>query len=73
VKRTRGYEPVGVVISICLETSQGNFLCSYPYLKLAKSCFSFYLFFFYKIREKEVLQERGGWHQWEGGDGRERG
>jgi hypothetical protein len=35
---------------------QGNFLCSYLYLKLAKTlCFSLYLlcFFFYKIREQQ--------------------
>jgi hypothetical protein len=45
VKRTRADEPVRVVIYICMETTQGNSLCSYLYLKLAKmSCFSFYLF-----------------------------
>jgi hypothetical protein len=54
VKRTRGDKPIGVVIYICMETTQGNSLCSSLYLKLAKmSCFSFYLFFFYKIREQE--------------------
>jgi hypothetical protein len=36
VKRTRGDEPIGVAIYICLETTQGNSLCSYLYLKLAK-------------------------------------
>jgi hypothetical protein len=56
VKRTRIDEPVGVVIHTCMETTQGNFLYSYLYLKLAKmSCFSFYplWLFFYKIREQE--------------------
>jgi hypothetical protein len=43
VKGTRGEEPIGVVIHIWMETTQGNSMCSY--LKLAKtSCFSFYLF-----------------------------
>jgi hypothetical protein len=39
-----------------METTQGNSLCSYLYLKLAKiSCFSYYLlwFFFYKVGEQE--------------------
>jgi hypothetical protein len=39
VKRIRRDEPNGVVIHICMEISQGNPLCSYLYLKLAKkSC-----------------------------------
>jgi hypothetical protein len=46
VKRTGRDEPVGVVIHICMETTQGISLCSYLYLKVAKMpCFSFYLFF----------------------------
>jgi hypothetical protein len=56
VKRIRKDEPIGVVIHICMDTTQGISLCSCLYLKLAKtSCFSFYLlcFFFYKIREQE--------------------
>jgi hypothetical protein len=52
-------------------TTQGNSLCSYLYLKLAKtSCFSFYLscFFFYKVGEQEdgTGSGVGGCHQWEG-------
>jgi hypothetical protein len=45
-------EIIGVVIHICMETTQGISL----YLKLAKIlCFSYYLlcFFLYKIREQE--------------------
>jgi hypothetical protein len=56
VKRIRGDEPNEVVICICFETTQGNSLCRYLFLKLARrSCFPFYLlcFFFYKIREQE--------------------
>jgi hypothetical protein len=55
VKRTERDEPVGVVIYICIEATQGNSLCSDLYLKLAKTtCFSFYLlcFFFHKIGEQ---------------------
>jgi hypothetical protein len=57
VKKTRGGESIGVVIHICMETTQGNSLCNYLYLKLAKtSCFSFYLlcFSFYKIGKQEA-------------------
>jgi hypothetical protein len=44
VKRTSRDEPIGIVMHICMETTQGNSLCSYLYLKLAKiSCFSYYL------------------------------
>jgi hypothetical protein len=51
VKRTGRDEPVGVVIHICMETTQGNSLCSYLYLKLAKmSCFSFYLLSFFLLQ-----------------------
>jgi hypothetical protein len=54
--RSRRDEPIGVVIHICMETTQENSLCSYLYLKLAKmSRFSFYVlhFFFYEIGEQE--------------------
>jgi hypothetical protein len=67
VKRTGRDEPIGVVIYMCMETTQGNSLYSYVYLKLAKMpCFSYYYlcFFFYKIREQEaeqiLLGGRGG-------------
>jgi hypothetical protein len=55
VKRIRGDEPVGVVIHVCIEIKQGNSLCSFLYLKLAKTSCSFYFlsFFLYKIREQE--------------------
>jgi hypothetical protein len=43
VKRTGKGEPVGVVIHICMETTQGNFLCSYLFLQLAKVMFLFYV------------------------------
>jgi hypothetical protein len=47
VKRTGRDEPVGVVIHICIKTTQGNSLCSYLYLKLAKMpCISSFLYFF---------------------------
>jgi hypothetical protein len=56
VKRTGRDEPIGVVIHICVEITQGNSLYSYLYLKLAKTpCSSFFFvwFFFYKIRDQE--------------------
>jgi hypothetical protein len=66
VKRTGRDEPLGVVIHICMER-QGHSLCSYLYLKLAKmSCFSYFKFFFYKIREQE---DRTGSALGEGGTG----
>jgi hypothetical protein len=74
VKRTRRDEPMRGVIHVCMETTQGNSLCSYVYLKLAKtSCFSFYLllFLFYKIREQEG--GTGSALGWEGAGGGERG
>jgi hypothetical protein len=63
VKRTRGDELIEVVIHTCMETSQGNSLCSHLYLKLAKiSCFSFHLLSFTKLenrRAEQILQGRG--------------
>jgi hypothetical protein len=56
VKRTGRDEQIGVVTHIYMEATKGNSLCSYLYLKLAKTpCFSYYLlcFFFYKIGEQE--------------------
>jgi hypothetical protein len=65
VKKTREDEPIGVVVHICMKTTQGNFRCSYLYLKLAKaSCFSFYLFSSTKSEKKRVEQEVS--HRWEG-------
>jgi hypothetical protein len=77
VKRTGRGEPIGVVLNICMETTQGNSLCSCLDLKLAKiSCSSFYLlcFFSYKIGEQEArigsAQEEGlvlvGGGRWQG-------
>jgi hypothetical protein len=57
VKRTGRDEPIGVVMHIHMETTQGISLHSYLYLKLAKTpCFSYYLlcFFFYKIQESKL-------------------
>jgi hypothetical protein len=56
MKKIRGDEPIAVILHTYVEISQGNFLCSYFYLKQAKmACFSFYLFCFfsYKIGEQE--------------------
>jgi hypothetical protein len=59
MKKIRGDKPIGIIIHIYTEITQGNSLCSYLYLKQAKmSYFSFYLFsfFFYKIEEPEDEQ-----------------
>jgi hypothetical protein len=65
VKRSGRDEPMWVVIHMCMETTQGISLYSYPYLKLAKTpCFIYYLkcFFFYKISEQEDRRmERRKW------------
>jgi hypothetical protein len=43
MKKNRGDEPIGVVMHTYMEVSQGNCLCSYPYLKQAKNVI-FFLF-----------------------------
>jgi hypothetical protein len=41
MKKIRGEKTIGVTIHLYMETSQGNSLCSYFYLKIAKMpCFS---------------------------------
>jgi hypothetical protein len=39
MKKNRGKEPIVVIVHIYMEMSQGNFLCSYLYLKQAKMSF----------------------------------
>jgi hypothetical protein len=55
MKKFRGDKPIGAIIHIYMEISQGNSLCSYLYLKQTKmSFFSFiFSFFFYNIGEEE--------------------
>jgi hypothetical protein len=56
VKRSGRDEPLWAVIHKCMETTQGIFLYSCLYLKLAKMpCFFDYLLYisFYKNREQE--------------------
>jgi hypothetical protein len=52
-----------------MEITQGISLCSYLYLKLAKTLFLFlsFVFFFYKIGEQEGRTGSGwgSWYQWE--------
>jgi hypothetical protein len=52
VKKIRGDKPVGSIIHIYMEISQGNSLCSYLYLKKAKM--SFFLFSSTKLENKRV-------------------
>jgi hypothetical protein len=57
VKSTRAGEPIGVVIHICMKTSQRNYLYSYIYLKLAKmSCFFFLSFIFFSSTKSEDMR-----------------
>jgi hypothetical protein len=41
MKKTRGDNPIGAIIHKYMEISQGNFLCSYLYLKLKCHVFHF--------------------------------
>jgi hypothetical protein len=69
VKRTGSSKSIGVVIHICIGTTQGNSLCGYLYIKLAKCHASLFIFcfFFYKIGEQEDgTGWEGGRHSWEG-------
>jgi hypothetical protein len=66
MKKTGRGESVRAVILICMEPSQGNSLCSYLYLNLAKhhvTHFNYYVFsptILESIREEQVLPGRGG-------------
>jgi hypothetical protein len=66
VKRIGRDEPVGVIIHISMETTEGNSLCSFLYFKLEKtSCFFFifYVFSSTKLgskRAEQVLPGEGG-------------
>jgi hypothetical protein len=65
VKRTGRDEPIGDVIHTCMETTQGNSLCSYLYLELAKMlCFSFLSFIYFLLQNW-----RTGWQNRFGGGG----
>jgi hypothetical protein len=67
VKSTGRDEPIGVVIHICMETTQGISLYNYLYLKLAKPPFfsMFYVFCSTKSENTSVGQVLPG----EGGVG----
>jgi hypothetical protein len=74
VKRTERGNSIGVVIHICMGTTQGNSLCSYLYLRLAKchvSHFIFYGFSSTKLENRREEQYCGEWGEprGEGGDG----
>jgi hypothetical protein len=82
VKRSGRDEPIGVAVHMCMEVTQGNSLCSYLYLKLAKTpCFSYSLFMFFSSTKSEnrvcvyVAGWWGGgvWHRWEGRGSGEKG
>jgi hypothetical protein len=60
VKKTRGDEPIGVVIHICMETTEGNSLCTYLYLKLAKTSFFLFIFFLLQNLRRSDGSAEGG-------------
>jgi hypothetical protein len=70
MKKIRGGKPIGVIIHIYMEISQGNTLYRYLYLKHTKmSCFSLYLLSFFSTKSEnrkveQVLPRGESWHQW---------
>jgi hypothetical protein len=54
VKRTGRGESTGTVIHICMGTTQGNSLCSYLYLKLAKHCVLCFIFYVFSSTKLET-------------------
>jgi hypothetical protein len=51
MRKNRGDEPIGVIIHIYIEISQGNALCSYLYLKQGKMSF-FFFFLLQNLRKR---------------------
>jgi hypothetical protein len=56
VKRTGRDEPTGVVIHICMETTQGHSLCSYLLSQTSKN--AMFLFLSFMVFSSTKLQER---------------
>jgi hypothetical protein len=54
VKRTGRGESIGAVIHICMGTTQGNSLCSYFYLKLAKHHISHFIFYVFSSQNRRT-------------------
>jgi hypothetical protein len=64
--RTGRDVPIGIVIHICMETTQRDSLCSYLYVKHVMFLFLSVMFFFYEVREQVGRTGSGwvgGWHQ----------
>jgi hypothetical protein len=65
-KRTGRGESIGAVMHICMGTTQGNSLCGYLYLKLAKHHVSYFIFYVFPStksgnrREEQFLPGAGG-------------
>jgi hypothetical protein len=76
MKKIKGDKPIGVIIRMYMEVSQGNSLCRYLYLEEAKmSCFSFFSLTNLENRGAEQVWWWVGvyWYQWDWGSGRKRG
>jgi hypothetical protein len=54
MKKNKGDEIIGVIIHIYMEISQGNSLCSYLYLKLAKM--SFFSFLYFPLQNRRISE-----------------
>jgi hypothetical protein len=60
MKKNRGDEPVGIIMHIYMEISQGTSLCSNLYHKQSKmSIFFFFPFFFFFYRTREQKDGTG--------------
>jgi hypothetical protein len=76
MKKIRGDKPIGVIIHIYMELSQGNSLCSYLYLKLKCPVFCFISSLFSSTKlglGRQTSPAWGeGWHQCGRGEGHRR-
>jgi hypothetical protein len=62
MKKIKGEKPIGVIIDMYMEISQGNFQCSYLYLKQAKmSWFFFFIFSVFSSIKSENRRQKRSW------------
>jgi hypothetical protein len=70
MKKMRGEKPVGVIIHIHMEISQGNSLYRYITLYMSQTIKNVMFSFFYLLSTSTKSGTGsvggGGWHQWEG-------
>jgi hypothetical protein len=66
MKKFKGYIPIGVIIHIYMEISQGNSLGTYLYLKQAKNVFHFIFSLFSSTKSENKSTQSESWHLWQG-------